>query len=1068
MSQSHDLAHQLTELLRSAQDDGTLNQALQDFELQNPGALQTLAPLWASELEKRDPTRFGQLLKTYLRAEQHHDLINQLLTLLNPLDDADTYYFLYAQVATIERFNADVLALARSTLDDETVLHRLSALGLNRGAGLTYYGRDYIRFSDETATALYTRNPKTFDQIIVSYLSNKFDYPHLKQAAYPHRAEGEVYWQLFRMTATRDEWQAELSRLAASSAPADTAEKELNKRHPSADYEPDEPLFFRLVETFGESILNYLGRFSARFGRAAIQTALDTARDDEDLLHQMNMLRYQQRKGLERSADLWAPALLRRNPALFEKFLKHHLSGQHRDVIRDMLPAVRANGLLDLYQALYKHVVDEAGWNRQIVTLAQQALSPGELLVELDWLDVEEVYLDDSTAARLYGRDPELFGDFIRRHIRPGTNYPQLKEAAVHSDFWWVIFRLTATESMWQAEMQTLLDSDTPAETIAVELEKRHLTRLKPNPRILKRFLDQYGAAVLPYFERHVQMLTRQRLQSLLALKPYRGDLRRELDLLARRYPVEFADMIDLWLPALYDSQSDFFDKFILRCLTWQGFRKHGALLVRMLPRMEADGKNRLYSTVYRACVDAPSWIADVRRLAESPLPDEDVRAALDRRAAWHTLPDDLAARLYERNPVLFAPYIRNHVGWRQDYLRLLRLARQRDDLALIRTVEQRSGTAPDWRPEVKRLIDNPSLAAAEVVRRLREITTDYRSPYDQEHWMLILLERYGAPLLDYMVENARWIIGNSDRARDAVLNVARQTGNDYRYWEIFFQVADSNMWNDALRDLLRRNLPADKLWFELEKCLPPPERNPRWRSRWELDPVLALRFHALDPQRAYPLLTRYLNPFTPDLFRQAQRLGDDDLLDYITYQLLINWQPDQTLLALATERLRQLYADSPENYVQHAATIMGHIRAFQVYGAKRLQQNPVFNTLANDYPDAWLASPRAIRDLLESPNIYAQIMALGILHRGGAQAAQRVIEDLFLLRAFLLSRARINSKMKVLDCLEQTAGQSADYAQAVLMVIEEVMDFEGKRAVQEQAIAAYGRIKRQLAEEKA
>jgi hypothetical protein len=766
--------------------------------------------------------------------------------------------------------------------------------------------------------------------------------------------------------------------------------------------------------------------------------------------------------------------LLKRNPAVFEKFLKHNVPRNRADVIKDLLPLIRANGQLDLYQTFYGYIVNKDDWNGQIRDLLQRDQTPAELLYELDWLDVsEKVYLLDETAAALYQRDPRTFRDFIEAHLSISIHYARLREAAADDEtFWWEIFRASATAKMWQAEMAKLLEAAVPAENIAAELEKRHPTNnAQPDPTILAKFLEKYGAAALPYMEKHVQLLTRDRLKSLLALDIERGDLRRELETLANRQPGEFENMADLWFPALYDPDSDFFDNFMLRHTNWVARRDHRQVLRDLLPRMEADGKNRLFSQVYEMVTDEDEWARDIRRMIASDLSDDELLAALGRRRSWFRLPGKEALILYQRNRDVFHDFIRSTVNRyshrrnQGEYADLLKLARQYDDTPIIQAVSQSSVSGVAWRDEVQTLIDAPDMPAADVLTRLRELQPAYT--YDllnHAHLVIELLERYGEPLLNYVLENSSWIVRRRNKDRETVLRIARESGTETQYWQAFFQVAGEQQWNDELTALLDRNLPPDEFFFELDKRTPPPARN-RWRSGWSIYDEVSVRIHAIDPQRAYPLLTQYAAVTRPTLIAQAEAMGDDRLLNFITYREMVQWNSNAERQQWAVKRLLTLYDESPEQYVRHAASILGQIRAFEIWGGRQVLSNPIFDLVTNEHHDDWLRSTDAMRDLLESPSIYVQIMALTILSGGGDDAAQRTLENLFLLRAFLLSRAKVNSKAKALQCLENAVLHSPENAAKILPVLEAALDYEGKRAIREKALATYGRVKRAVAE---
>jgi hypothetical protein len=228
------------------------------------------------------------------------------------------------------------------------------------------------------------------------------------------------------------------------------------------------------------------------------------------------------------------------------------------------------------------------------------------------------------------------------------------------------------------------------------------------------------------------------------------------------------------------------------------------------------------------------------------------------------------------------------------------------------------------------------------------------------------------------------------------------------------------------------------------------------------------------------------------DLFREAEARQDEELLDFLSFQYLQHaafllyravpprvmprwgWKADPEAQAeleqigrLVCDRLARLHTLSPEIYVRHAANLLGRFRAFGVWSfARNRAHNPIFRYLVDQHHAAWRRSPTAVRDLLESPNIYVQIVGLEILKAGGpdADAALRVLEILPLFRALLLGRARRNTKKLALACLEQAARVAPDAAHAILSLLDEAMDFHGRHTIDERLLVSFVRLRRSLA----
>src|SRR5215469_5696911 len=113
----------------------------------------------------------------------------------------------------------------------------------------------------------------------------------------------------------------------------------------------------------------------------------------------------------------------------------------------------------------------------------------------------------------------------------------------------------------------------------------------------------------------------RRRISGLLGADLDRGSLLRELSILAAE--PGFEDCADLWAPALYERDANFFERFLLRHL---GPREAGVIR-SLLPRIEADGHDELFHTLYGRIISPEEWNADLLALAGSNESDEQILA---------------------------------------------------------------------------------------------------------------------------------------------------------------------------------------------------------------------------------------------------------------------------------------------------------------------------------------------------------------------------------------------------------------------------------------------------------
>lgn len=573
-----------------------------------------------------------------------------------------------------------------------------------------------------------------------------------------------------------------------------------------------------------------------------------------------------------------------------------------------------------------------------------------------------------------------------------------------------------------------------------------------------------------------------QHLIALLAEAPDRGALLREISLLARE--PGFGSLATIWAPALYARDPIFFEAFLARYL--DGGR-HAQVIKELLPKIEAAGQDSLYQELYRKVAREEVWNADLRALAQLPGSDEALWHAVQRRtfrSSWLRLEESTALVLYRRNPELFGPFISSHIrrSWSltgAQFKQLRHEAIQRGDNDLSWALFREFAHANEWKAELQKLL-REHLPAGRIVEELKKRHPRWFWEADPDV-LLDFLEHYGLAVLPYIEEHLSWISRRSSRR--LLAGVAR-LGDQALYWQIFFNVGDRKQWNDALRDLLRLPLPDEALLLAVQQRTPDQST---WR--WQLDPDVALALYQRQPIVLRPFLERFLEAPDLALFRAAEGAQDEEFLDALSFRMLkqlfsLVWrisaagnrsshrrdkerQELEEIARLLVTRCDRLYARSPELYVRHAANIMSRFEPFEIWDFQsNRQHNPAFVYLSERHHASWLACPDSMRELLESPNMYVQLIGLEMLNCDSLAAAQRVVENLVHLRALLLGRARINTKKLVLACLERAARQGAAFADLILPVLEETLDFRGSRAIDQRVMVSFVRLCRELRRE--
>jgi hypothetical protein len=560
-----------------------------------------------------------------------------------------------------------------------------------------------------------------------------------------------------------------------------------------------------------------------------------------------------------------------------------------------------------------------------------------------------------------------------------------------------------------------------------------------------------------------------------------RGTLLRELTLLSTE--PGFQECADLWAPALYTRDSNFFERFLLRHLS----AREAPVIQSLLPRIEADGNDELFRSLYARVTRPAAWSADLLALSGSPEPDERVLAAVARRRLtgyWFRLDGETALALYRRNPALFGDFVADSVNAEaqssaEDYSELLQEAsRHGDENFYWRLFRQVAGPG-EWVHAVRQLLAS-AVPADAVLGELRRRHPVYVHDLDAAV-LAELVEKYGGVVLPYIEENADWI---SRKGAAQLLAAAERLGDEALYWRIFFRVGNARQWNESLLELARQPLAAGDWAVALRLRTPPADAT----GRWSLASETALALYHRDAALARPMIEQWTRDVSVPLFEAAEQACDEDLLDLLTTHVVwdLGWRvvydaypteserrykkPKASAVAemeqwgrTITERLDRLYAASPASYVRSATRILSRLDQTDGWSFQRnLDRNPVFTYLYRRHHAAWLGVPTAVRELLETPNPLAEGIALVILGETGPAAADCTVETLPLLRAALLGDGGVSVKKRVLYVLELAARHSPAHAAAILPALYETMHFQAKNAIADHAMVSYVRLNSQ------
>lgn len=454
--------------------------------------------------------------------------------------------------------------------------------------------------------------------------------------------------------------------------------------------------------------------------RQRLESLLATQQDRGALLRELSELATD--KGFSDLVEVWAPPLVEREPVFFETFLLRHLSGfQHSLLIEKLLPTIEAGGNDALFNGLYRKLAREDLWDKDIRALVSRIQDVDELqrAVRRREIGSEWFGLSEDTALALYQRSPQHFGEFVAGNVRRGwtlrrTQFTKLRDVyrrGGDEELFWKVFRRTASTSEWKEELQKLLKREVAPDDLSRELQVRHpegLWDLHQGADVVVAILEKHGRAALPYIEKNLDWINR------------------------------------------------------------------GAS-ARLMQAVEKAGDDETSRRILFLSGDVQRWNRSLRDLLNKQLSAEELLAALERRSPpdnrWNkwTIEKDVAVGLYERDRMLFRPFLERHLGrgaLSEDDLELFHLAlRHYDhdflDFLTFHVICQLGTLVPRAHPT-----ESAIRAGVKPDEKARKKLNEVSQVLNQRLEDLLFTDaageffvRHAANVLDYFRESDAWVL---------------------------------------------------------------------------------------------------------------------------------------------------------------------------------------------------------------------------------------------------------------------------------------------------------------------
>lgn len=408
----------------------------------------------------------------------------------------------------------------------------------------------------------------------------------------------------------------------------------------------------------------------------------------------------------------------------------------------------------------------------------------------------------------------------------------------------------------------------------------------------------------------------------------------------------------------------------------------------------------------------------------------------------YFLLDEETALFLYQRDPLcrdfILArlPYsswgIKAPARWKA----LSDLAERAKDDALYFALYRRQIDAKTWEADALALIADPKLNPAALDEALRQRHPDLRPPLGRV--LLALLEARGRDGLGYFAAHLAGLLSGGGEAK--------------KHYTKLIELAEARGWLDVWALIIRRGGQAKEFDEAVAALLKDDRADPgRLRERLQILAGVSAEwsYARFGVAVVFPLsdatATLFFQRF-PDILRQVYRvhLGnywmpypelvsalvaarDDELLDHLASRFITRpLSPAHKEVSATVDLLSYYYEglkQSPEEFAWRASQVLTRIPAYSIGNYNALvSTNRLARLLFERSRLAYLSAPEALRDLLESAEIHAQLLGFRVLSADDARAAALAAENIDLLLPTLLRALHRQTRVPALKALGRAA----------------------------------------------
>lgn len=557
------------------------------------------------------------------------------------------------------------------------------------------------------------------------------------------------------------------------------------------------------------------------------------------------------------------------------------------------------------------------------------------------------------------------------------------------------------------------------------------------------------------------------------------------------------------WAPRLYRRNTARFRPFVLRHFAdiaqWpeaQGWQHEvlpwqGAVAQELEPWFaEVDQADdvllfrRLYAWRHRQPsgwgLDAHAWRRDLQaRFAQAATKAQRARV-LEKFDLRQTLDEATAQALYAHDPALAAGFILRKLpsprGTHAEpmWAELMQQARSRNDGSFRQQVYRRMASVDAWERDALalcRILDDP----AELNTALEQHHPDSRRQ-DLGEGFARLMQARGLDVLPYVRAHLRDVLAYWGRKGYSLLDQVAGTRGwvDFRIG-LVMTCGRPQAYNAALAETLDGSLdPAERLRrLTLLSGVSQAWHAAGWgvARAHALDEALALRLYGHHPDLLRTLFKAQLTPTWREsyleLFERAWAAGDTEITDHLAsrYATRGAWNDakhpggSDPVVDRAAERLAGLKL-AEADFARRAAAILTRIPAGAIRNHQALlRHNRLARLLFQPAPEAFLADPAGVADLVEAPEIHVQGLGYRVLAQPGARARVLAREHLDVLAGALLRPLKREARMLALRALDQAAADDPATAQRVLAAARQAFTLPDAHYPKEALVGLVGRV---------